>query len=174
MKKIFIFILLFCFATPSYSWQFFGQSNIKSTGAIKHGTILETIDGHIFQVNDYVYIYHYSYNSKVIILSEGPLYQLIIDGISKELICKYLGQSGKSTASPPSSNVIKSQIDDDFEGYDDGNVYVLSNGQIWRQTSYNYSYSYSYRPNVIIYKDGSSYYLKVDGMSDSVRVERLK
>lgn len=74
----------------------------------------------------------------------------------------------------PDYDVIESNIDDDFEGYDEGNLYKLTNGQIWKQVDYNYSYSYSYRPEVIIYKEGSRYYMKVDDMDDSVEVVRIK
>lgn len=74
----------------------------------------------------------------------------------------------------PTYDVIESQIDDDFEGYDEGNLYELSNGQIWKQVNYNYDYSYSYRPEVIIYKEGSRYYMQVEDMDDAVEVVRIK
>ncbi|MFI2856847.1 DUF3298 domain-containing protein [Paenibacillus sp. JSM ZJ436] len=79
-----------------------------------------------------------------------------------------------STHASPGQNVIESKIDDDFEGYDEDNLYVLSNGQIWKQVEYKYDYHYSYRPDVIIYKDGSSYYMQVEDMDDRVKVERIK
>lgn len=75
---------------------------------------------------------------------------------------------------PVTSNYIETQIDDDFEGYDEGNLYELSNGQIWKQVDYNYSYSYAYRPDVVIFKDGTRYYMIVDGMKDKIEVERIK
>lgn len=79
-----------------------------------------------------------------------------------------------TTPKSSTSDLIESQIDDDFEGYDEGNIYELSNGQIWKQVSYTYSYHYAYRPEVIIYKDGSRYYMKVEDMDDAVQVERIK
>jgi len=75
---------------------------------------------------------------------------------------------------PATSDTIETKIDDDFEGYEEGNLYELANGQIWKQVDYKYSYRYSYRPDVIIYRDGSRYYMKVDGMTDKVQVERIK
>lgn len=74
----------------------------------------------------------------------------------------------------PSYDVIESQINDDFEGYDEGNLYELSNGQIWKQVDYKYSYRYSYRPEVIIYREGSRYYMHVEDMDDAVEVVRIK
>ncbi|NRF93863.1 hypothetical protein HQN89_23270 [Paenibacillus frigoriresistens] len=46
------------------------------------------------------------------------------------------------TASATESSVIESRIDGDFEGYDQGKIYKLMNGQIWKQTSYNYHYHF--------------------------------
>lgn len=72
------------------------------------------------------------------------------------------------------SDVIESKIESDFDGFDEGNIYELSNGQIWRQIDYKYDYNYDYRPEVIIYKDGTRYYMIVEDMDDAVEVERLK
>ncbi|PTU44178.1 hypothetical protein DBL67_24580 [Paenibacillus polymyxa] len=71
-------------------------------------------------------------------------------------------------------HVIQSKIDDDFKGLDDGNIYELANGQIWKQEYYHYHYAYSYRPDVLIYKNGGSYYMKVEGKDQAVMVLRLK
>jgi hypothetical protein len=70
--------------------------------------------------------------------------------------------------------VVKSKIDDKFEGYDDGNIYKLRNGQIWHQINSKYRYRYKYAPDVIIYIKINKYYLHVDEMDDAVMVERLK
>ncbi|CAN7458391.1 stalk domain-containing protein [Paenibacillus sp. LjRoot56] len=81
-----------------------------------------------------------------------------------------------SIPTPTSStfSTIESKIDGDFEGYDSDNIYKLLNGQIWKQTSFKYGYHYSFMPDVIIYSSGGVYKMKVDGMDDSVTVERLK
>jgi hypothetical protein len=86
-------------------------------------------------------------------------------------------QSG--TITPTSSitvetSTINSQIDGDFDGFDSKKIFKLLNGQIWQQTSFDYKYSYKYSPKVTIYKDGSYYYLIVDGEDKKVRVERIK
>ena len=67
-----------------------------------------------------------------------------------------------------SANTMNSQIEGAFEGYEYGNVYHLTNGQAWQQTSATYSYSYKYRPRVTI----SNGEMRVEGMSRSVRVRR--
>ena len=72
------------------------------------------------------------------------------------------------------NSTITSKIKDTFNGFEEGNLYELDNGQIWKQTGYDYKYAYKYRPKVVIYKDGSSWYMSVDGVDKHVKVERLK
>jgi hypothetical protein len=59
-------------------------------------------------------------------------------------------------------------------GYKRGNIFELTNGRIWEQTSYQYSYSYSYRPEALLDASGARGRLKVEGMSDWVDVRRIK
>jgi hypothetical protein len=76
-----------------------------------------------------------------------------------------------STAAPP---VIETQIEGEFEGWSGDTIFKLANGQIWQQSSYAYTYHYAYRPKVIIYKSGSVYQIKVDGVDGAIQVKRLK
>lgn len=63
-----------------------------------------------------------------------------------------------------------SYITEEFYGYDQYNIYELSNGTIWIQTNYYYSYCYRYKPKVFIYEDNSQYYMLVDGMNKPISV----
>ena len=72
------------------------------------------------------------------------------------------------------SDVIESQIDGDFEGWEGETIVKLMNGQIWQQTEYYYYYHYAFMPKVLIYKSGSGYKMKVEGIEKAVRVKRLK
>lgn len=65
----------------------------------------------------------------------------------------------------------ESQIDGDFEGFDDGMVFPLMDGTYWYQTAYKYNYYYSYCPMVRIYQNGLTTILTVDGMDDYVEVQ---
>lgn len=69
--------------------------------------------------------------------------------------------------------IIKSQIDGDFEGFDDENIFPLYNGQYWIQKNYKYWYHYSYMARVTIYEYRNSYYLTVDGQKEFVEIEIL-
>jgi hypothetical protein len=77
-----------------------------------------------------------------------------------------------ATSGEPS--VIESRIDGEFEGWEGETIFKLENGQIWQQSSYAYTYHYSYRPRVVIYKSGTVYKMKVDDVSDTISVRRLK
>lgn len=85
------------------------------------------------------------------------------------------GATVSPTTTTQSSFVIESKLDGDFEGFEEGRLFKLTNGDIWEQTDYTYSYSYSYRPDVLIYKDGSSYKMIVDGdMDHKVKVRLVE
>lgn len=74
----------------------------------------------------------------------------------------------------PSQSVIESRIDGDFEGWSGDTIFKLQNGQIWQQVNYHYRYSYKYSPKVIIFRAGSGYKMKVDGVSGEVQVKRIR
>jgi hypothetical protein len=79
-------------------------------------------------------------------------------------------------SSPGSSagEVIESQIDGSFQGWNGETVFVLVNGQVWQQASYAYHYHYAYRPKVLIFRGRSGYQLKVDGVENTILVRRLR
>lgn len=78
---------------------------------------------------------------------------------------------GEASASP---DVIETYIDGTFEGWDGETIFKMDNGQIWQQSSYAYIYHYAYHPKVPIYRTGSGYKIKVDGVSDTISVTRIK
>lgn len=92
-------------------------------------------------------------------------------------------QAGKQTANiskpsgaagAPASSVIETQIDGEFEGWEGETIVKLINGQIWQQTEYHYQYHYAFMPKVLIYRSGSGYRMKVDGVQKAVGVERMR
>jgi hypothetical protein len=70
--------------------------------------------------------------------------------------------------------VIESEIDGEFHGWDGETVFKLANGQIWQQAEYDYDYEYAYRPEVTIYKTAGGYKMKVEDMEDTIYVKRIK
>ena len=65
-----------------------------------------------------------------------------LDAIVTEIAVRLVTAMSVSTT----SDVIESQIDGDFEGWDGETVFVLTNGQIWQQDSYDYTYHYAFMP----------------------------
>jgi hypothetical protein len=71
-------------------------------------------------------------------------------------------------------NVIETQIDGDFEGWEGETIVKLMNGQVWQQTEYYYHYHYSFMPRVMIFKSGAGYKMKVEGIERAVGVTQLR
>ncbi|MFC1783195.1 tetratricopeptide repeat protein [Planctomycetota bacterium] len=160
------------------NWEYFEETTISSTisGSIKRGHILKTTSGGIYEVAEYVYLYEYEYSPDVLILHNGNLFKLIIEGFDEPLICKRLNPIPKTnqTLTFRTLPVIESYIDSDFDGIEYGNIYVLANGQIWEQTeAYPYPYPYP-MPKVIIWNSGGVYKMKVEKIDRPVTVRRIK
>jgi len=87
-----------------------------------------------------------------------------------EIATEYL----KGNQNSLTSDVIESQINGEFEGWEGETIIKLMNGQIWQQTEYYYHYTYSFMPKVFIYKSGSGYKMKVDGVDKAIGVMLIK
>jgi hypothetical protein len=74
-----------------------------------------------------------------------------------------------SSSSTPSISTyaIESEINGTFEGWTGSTLFELTNGQIWQQARYDYEYHYAYRPDVIIYRTYSGYYMMVSNLSST-------
>jgi hypothetical protein len=73
------------------------------------------------------------------------------------------------------SSAIETQIDGDFNGWDDEVIYKTENGEIWQQANYHYHYHYAYDPKVVIYSTGHGCHMKVEDDDDEgADVVRLK
>lgn len=73
-----------------------------------------------------------------------------------------------------SGDVLVSRIAGEFTGWDGETIFELQNGQIWQQSSYAYTYHYAYMPEVTIFKVGSQFKMKVEGVSETIFVRRIK
>lgn len=68
---------------------------------------------------------------------------------------------------------LDSYICGDFEGWDGDAVYELDDGSRWELVAYNYLPAYSYRPRTIVWRDGTRYFLEVQGMKDRPEVQEV-
>lgn len=139
-----------------------------------NGEIFKLVDGSIWEVkNEYEYLYEY-YPNVIICPSRGKL------SIKEKMLNVEQVGAGKSTSPKsgsqkvPSPEVIESQIDGDFKGWEGETIVKLMNGQIWQQSEYYYQYLYAFMPKVLIFRSGVGYKMKVDGVEKSVGVSLLK
>lgn len=68
----------------------------------------------------------------------------------------------------------EARLEDESEGFEESTIFELTNGQKWKQIEHYYKYRYKYRPRVRIYKDGMRYFLELEGIDRSVRVEKIE
>lgn len=83
-------------------------------------------------------------------------------------------QVAKAVSQKNTPDVIESQIEGDFNGWEGETLFKLTNGQIWQQAEYDYEYEYAFQPEVTIYKTAAGYKMKVEGMDDEILVRRVK
>lgn len=69
--------------------------------------------------------------------------------------------------------VLESQIDGEFEGFDDEVLFKLTNGTYWVQDEYKYWYHYAYMPQIQLVGAHNRLYLQVVGQSESVAVRQI-
>ena len=156
---------------PTHAQSCYVSSVVSPTPFMgNNGEIFRLADGSIWEVKyEYEYLYEY-YPTVVVCPSAGTL---VING--KKLNIAVVA-SGRSAAPAPQTgaDVIETRIDGEFEGWEGDTIFKMMNGQIWQQTSYAYKYSYKYSPQVIIFRTGRGYEMQVEGISDRIRVTRLK
>ena len=71
-------------------------------------------------------------------------------------------------------DLIESGIEGEFEGWAGETIFNLANGQVWQQALYAYTYHYAFRPKVMIIETHGTYKMKVDAVSGTTFVKRLK
>ncbi|MBO1223794.1 MAG: hypothetical protein JYX80_05160 [Candidatus Scalindua sediminis] len=69
--------------------------------------------------------------------------------------------------------VLRSQIDGDFEGFDDEVLFKLMDGSYWIQDEYKYWYRYAYCPEALILRKNGRFYIQVDRQSEIVPVQQI-
>ena len=72
------------------------------------------------------------------------------------------------------AETIESRIDGDFEGWDGGTTFKLTNGQVWRQVGNEYTFDYNFYPKVSIVSTQDGYQMQVEGMNKKISVVPVK
>jgi len=155
------------------TWTLHERTTIQGTisGIVQMGHIFKTISGNFYQVAEPIVEVVVEVMPDVTVLRSGDLYRLIIEGFDDPILCTKLGRAPADSTDTP---VIEGRIDGDSEGFDGETIFKLRNGQIWIQTDGYYRYRYKYAPEVLIYRSGSGYKLKLEGIDRAVSVQRLR
>lgn len=71
--------------------------------------------------------------------------------------------------------VDEGRIVSDFRGFKNRDtLFKFQNGRIYQQAEYRYAYRYAYRPWAAVVNGPYGLELRVEGMSEAVRVRRLR
>lgn len=153
-------------------WSLFEKTQISGTisGIVQMGYVFKTISGNHYKIAEPTIEVVVEVMPSVTVLRSGNMYKLIIEGFDSPILCTRLGGA---TSNPSTATVIESRIDGESEGFDGETVFKLRNGQFWIQTDGYYRYRYKYAPEVLIYREGSQYKLKLEGIDRSVTVRQL-
>lgn len=70
--------------------------------------------------------------------------------------------------------VLDAHIKGGFYGWKPGSVFVLDRGdpKKWRQVEDRHEFANAFRPKAKLFRDGTQFYLEVEGMSEMVEVKR--
>lgn len=167
MKKLILMTTLLFSITnliAQSDWTFIEETYIKGSisGSIKKGYIFKTSSNDYFVINESTNQRVRTRNPNVKIFQNGSDYKLIIDDFDEAVICKKI------------KNVIETQIDGEFNGWEGETVFKMMNGQVWQQSSYAYMYHYAYSPSVIIYEFKGYWTMKVEDVDETIQVNKLK
>jgi hypothetical protein len=130
---------------------------------IRRGTIFKTTSKNIYEVVDAVILLELEVRPDVTVLTDGRSHTLFIEGVDKPLLCRKLNRGG----------VIEATVVNEFDGLRYGNIYKLSNGQIWEQTEFCIDICIYFRPEVTLWYDGVAFQLKVNDEDEAVTVRQL-
>jgi hypothetical protein len=126
------------------------------------GAIFKLANGEVWQQKRYRYRYKYAYRPEVRIYRQGGDYMMEVSCMDEPI------------SVVRANLVVEGAIVSDFTGFNQGMKFEFQNGQIWEQAEYKYSYHYAYRPQAVVVDGINGCELHVDGLSDTVRVRRLR
>jgi hypothetical protein len=91
------------------------------------------------------------------------------------LVSLYLGSRATlpEAGSRPQTPSMRSTIVSPFRGWQGGTVVTLNNGQTWRQIGSRAILSKRPNPGVLLYYQNNQWYMQVDGVAESMAVERV-
>jgi hypothetical protein len=134
------------------------------TGAITRGSLIKTSNFHYYEINDKVNQKFNNAQPRLMVYQDGKKFKIKIEGIEKLLTCNKVQE------------VIESNIDGDFKGWDGTTSFKLVNQQIWKQDNPTSTvFANMYRPAVLVYLSSEGYKLKIEGLNeDPILVKKVQ
>lgn len=156
MKKYFFIIILiiFVFNLKLFSLNIEGEFN-----GWDGETVIKLSDGTFWIQSSYYYSYCYAYNPKVELFREFGQIKIKVNGC------------GARPVAIEQIEAYETRIDGEFDGFDDGKIFYLQNGTVWKQKKFKYWYRYAYSPRCLLY-----YYngWKLNVLGKTIDVERIR
>ena len=132
--------------------------------------MVELADGSLWRVGD-EYESLYAYYPNVILC---PSLEKLIIGEKTLHVQEVVSEDTKTkkiAKKDPPAEIVESNVNGEFEGWDGKTLVKLTNGQIWQQNQYYYQKYYAYMPKVFIFSSNGQYRMKVNGIDKSVGVK---
>jgi hypothetical protein len=126
------------------------------------GLLIKTRSGHYYEIVDKTKFKNTVPNPTVTVYKEGKKkYYLVIQGIDIPI------EAGRI------QEVIESNINGDFKGWEGATAFSLVNGETWVQDEFGSLFANLYRPKVFIYRAANgTYKMRVEGVNQLLVVKR--
>ena len=136
----------------------------RMVGVLQRGTVLKTSNNHFYEINDKIDQKVRLDQSIIKVYKEGKKYKISIAGIDRLLYCRKL------------EDVIESNIDGNFSGWDGNTIFNLTNTQRWQQDSPTGTIFVNlFKPAVMIYSTPEGFKMKIAGVDeDPIIVKKLR
>jgi hypothetical protein len=132
---------------------------------IQRGTLIKTSTFHFYEITEKVtQKTGYPAQPEVVVYQDGKKYKMKIQGMEKILSVNKIQE------------VIESNIEGDFKGWDGATKFKLQNQQEWQQDAPTGTiFKNLYKPAVLIYLSSEGYKMKIEGVDeDPILVKKLR
>ena len=136
----------------------------RFTGVVSKGTVIKTSSNRFYEITEKInQKVNLNQAAEIKVYKDGKKYKISIQGIEKVMACNKLQE------------VIESNIDGDFKGWDGNTTFELVNKQKWQQDAPTPTiFANLYRPAVTIYLTSEGYKMKIAGLNeDPILVKKI-
>lgn len=130
---------------------------------LTRGGLIKTANFHFYELNDKINQKSLYPNPEILVYQEGKKYKMKIQGIEKLIAVNKLQE------------VVESNIDGNFKGYDGTTSFRLVNQDVWKQDYPTGTvFTNLFRPAVTIYLSSEGYKMIIEGVAeDPILVKKL-